>query len=291
MLNLSQNMRFLPYLLIAPSFVLICVFKLYPIAITLLESFLLDGRLRLSAYHGLFTDASFWNSFWITIKMNLVMIPLQVALAFIVALLVNKPLKGIGIFRTIFYLPVTISLPVACIVWNVMMNPNTGVLNSILNVFGIPSQGFFINKSQALWCIVLIATWKGVGYWMMFILAGLKNIDTSLYESAKMDGANWYQTIFRITLPLLKKVLLFVFVANTTANLLLFAPMQIITNGGPQESTNVLMFEAYRAAFKYGDRPRSSAIVMVLLIMIVLISLIQAAVLNDRDGSQKKRRA
>ena len=291
MLNLSQNMRFLPYLLIAPSFVLICVFKLYPIAITLLESFLLDGRLRLSAYHGLFTDASFWNSFWITIKMNLVMIPLQVALAFIVALLVNKPLKGIGIFRTIFYLPVTISLPVACIVWNVMMNPNTGVLNSILNVFGIPSQGFFINKSQALWCIVLIATWKGVGYWMMFILAGLKNIDTSLYESAKMDGANWYQTIFRITLPLLKKVLLFVFVANTTANLLLFAPMQIITNGGPQESTNVLMFEAYRAAFKYGDRPRSSAIVMVLLLMIVLISLIQAAVLNDRDGSQKKRRA
>ena len=291
MLNLSKNMRFLPYLLIAPSFVLICVFKLYPIAITLLESFLLDGNLTLSAYHGLFTDASFWNSFWITIKMNLVMIPLQVALAFIVALLVNKRLKGIGIFRTIFYLPVTISLPVACIVWNVMMNPNTGVLNSILNVFGIPSQGFFINKSQALWCIVLIATWKGVGYWMMFILAGLKNIDTSLYESAKMDGANWYQTIFRITLPLLKKVLLFVFVANTTANLLLFAPMQIITNGGPQESTNVLMFEAYRAAFKYGDRPRSSAIVMVLLIMIVLISLIQAAVLNDRDGSQKKRRA
>ena len=291
MLNLSKNMRFLPYLLIAPSFVLICVFKLYPIAITLLESFLLDGRLTLSAYHGLFTDASFWNSFWITIEMNLVMIPLQVALAFIVALLVNKRLKGIGIFRTIFYLPVTISLPVACIVWNVMMNPNTGVLNSILNVFGIPSQGFFINKSQALWCIVLIATWKGVGYWMMFILAGLKNIDTSLYESAKMDGANWYQTIFRITLPLLKKVLLFVFVANTTANLLLFAPMQIITNGGPQESTNVLMFEAYRAAFKYGDWPRSSAIVMVLLIMIVLISLIQAAVLNDRDGSQKKRRA
>ena len=291
MLNLSKNMRFLPYLLIAPSFVLICVFKLYPIAITLLESFLLDGRLTFSAYYGLFTDASFWNSFWITIKMNLVMIPLQVALAFIVALLVNKRLKGIGIFRTIFYLPVTISLPVACIVWNVMMNPNTGVLNSILNVFGIPSQGFFINKSQALWCIVLIATWKGVGYWMMFILAGLKNIDTSLYESAKMDGANWYQTIFRITLPLLKKVLLFVFVANTTANLLLFAPMQIITNGGPQESTNVLMFEAYRAAFKYGDRPRSSAIVMVLLIMIVLISLIQAAVLNDRDGSQKKRRA
>ena len=119
----------------------------------------------------------------------------------------------------------------------------------------------------------------------------MQNISGDLYEAAAIDGANGVQRFFRITLPLLKKVLLFVFVANTTANLLLFAPMQIITNGGPQESTNVLMFEAYRAAFKYGDRPRSSAIVMVLLIMIVLISLIQAAVLNDRDGSQKKRRA
>lgn len=290
MLNLSKRMRFLPYVLIAPAFLLICVFKLYPIVITIAESFWVDGSLTVDVYKKLFGDSSFWNSFWITIKMNLVMIPLQVALAFIVALLVNKTLKGIGIFRTIFYLPVTISLPVACLIWNVMMNPNMGVINSILNVLGIPSQEFFINKSQALWCIVLVATWKGVGYWMMFILAGLKNIDPVLYESAKIDGANWYQTIFRITIPLLKKVLLFVFVANTTANLLLFAPMQIITGGGPQESTNVLMFEAYRAAFKYGDRPRSSAIVVILLVMIVIISLFQAAVLNEKDEGGKKRR-
>lgn len=291
MLNLSKRMRFLPYLLIAPAFALICVFKLYPIVITVGESFWIEGRLTFHVYSKLFGDSSFWNSFWITIKMNLVMIPLQVALAFVIALLVSRTLRGVGIFRTIFYLPVTISLPVACLVWNVMMNPNTGVINSILNVLGIPSQEFFINKSQALWCVVLVATWKGVGYWMMFILAGLKNIDPVLYESAKIDGANWYQSLFRITVPLLKKVLLFVFVANTTANILLFAPMQIITGGGPQESTNVLMFEAYRAAFKYGDRPRSSAIVVILLLMIVIISLFQAAILNEKDEGGKKRRS
>lgn len=291
MLNLSKKMRFLPYLLIAPSFLLICIFKLYPIVLTMTESFWNDGRLTLEAYGRLFRDASFWNSFWTTIKMNLVMIPLQVVLAFVIALLVSKTLKGIGVFRTIFYLPVTISLPVACMIWNVMMNPNSGVINSILNVFGIPSQEFFINKSQALWCIVLVASWKGIGYWMMFILAGLKNIDPVLYESAKIDGANWYQTIFRITIPLLKRVLLFVFVANTTANILLFAPMQIITGGGPQESTNVLMFEAYQAAFRYGDRPRSSAIVMILLVMIVAICLFQAFLLNEKDETSGKRRA
>ena len=283
MLNLSKKMRYLPYLLIFPSFLLICIFKLYPILVTMIESFWVDGKITGKIFQSLFSDSSFWNSFWVTIKMNLVMIPLQVFLAFVIALLVNKTLKGIGIFRTIFYLPVTISLPVACLIWNVMMNPNTGVLNSILHALGIPLQGFFIDKSQALWCIVLVASWKGVGYWMMFILAGLKNIDPVLYESAKMDGANWYETIMKITIPLIKKVLLFVFVANTTANILLFAPMQIITGGGPQESTNVLMYEAYRAAFKYGDRSRASAIVMVLLVMIIVICLFQASVLKEKE--------
>ena len=289
MLHLSRKMRFLPYILVAPAFLLICIFKLFPIIITMTESFVIDSHFTFSTYVSLFSDQTFWNSLWVTIKINIVMIPLQVFLAFVTALLVNSTIKGIGAFRTIFYLPVTISLTIGCLVWSVMLRPDSGVVNSLLNLIGIPSQDFFISKTQALWCIVLVATWKGVGYWMMFILAGLKNIDTAIYESAKIDGAGWFKTIIKITLPLLKKVLLFVFIANTTANLLLFVPMQVITNGGPQESTNVLMFEAYQSAFKYGDRARSSAIVMILLILIVIICLVQTSVLTEKDGSKKKR--
>lgn len=227
MLHLSKKMQFLPYVLILPAFLLIFVFKLYPIITTLLESFIIDSGFSLEAYTDLFADSSFWNSLWITIKINLVMIPLQVLIAFLIALLVNSTIRGIGVFRTIFYLPVTISLTIACLVWNIMLNPNSGVVNSILNMFGIPSQDFFISKSQALWCIVLVATWKGVGYWMMFILAGLKNIDVAIYESARIDGAGWWKMVTRITVPLLKKVLLFVFVANTTANILLLSLIHI----------------------------------------------------------------
>ncbi|QOV18766.1 sugar ABC transporter permease [Blautia liquoris] len=289
MLHLSKKMRFLPYVLIAPAFLLICIFKLYPIVETAIESFFVDNSFTFDTYKSLFLDSSFWNSLWVTLKINIVMIPLQVCLAFIVALLVSSTVKGIGIFRTVFYLPVTISITVGCLVWNIMLNPDSGVVNSFLNLLGIPSQDFFISKSQALWCIVLVATWKGVGYWMMFILAGLKNIDVAIYESAKIDGAGWFTTIWRITIPLIKKVLLFVFVANTTANILLFVPMQVITNGGPQESTNVLMFEAYQSAFQYGDRGRSSAIVMVLLLLIVCICLFQATLLNENDKSEKVR--
>lgn len=284
----TNRFKLLPYLLILPAVVLIAVFKLFPILTTLLASVRVNSGFTLSTYLTLFRDATFWNSLWITIKLNLVMIPVQVFLSFCMALLVNSTVRGIGTFRTIFYLPVTISLTVATILWNMMFNPNNGVINSLLGVLGISSQGFLISKSQALWCIVVIATWKGCGYWMMFLLAGLKNIDHSIYESAKIDGAGWLTTVLRITLPLVRRTMLFVLVANTTTNILLFVPMQMITNGGPEGSTNVLMYEAYKSAFKFADRSRSSAIVCVLLLIIIVVCAVQFRFLNEAGEDAAK---
>lgn len=285
--NIFKKNKILPYILILPAFALICIFKLYPIISTLLEGFIVKGEFTLRTYSALFRDSTFWNSLWITIKINLVMIPFQIIISFCLAMIVNLTVKGIGVFRTIFYLPFTISLTVATILWSMMFNPNNGVVNSILSVFGIPPQGFLIDKNQALWSIVIIATWKGCGYWMMFLLAGLKNIDASIYEAAKIDAAGWLTTVCRITIPLLKRVLLFVLVANTTANVLLFVPMQMITEGGPQGSTNVLMYEAYKSAFKFVDRPRSAAMVTVLLIIIAGVCIAQFKLLNDKEGGME----
>jgi ABC-type sugar transport system permease subunit len=116
---------------------------------------------------------------------------------------------------------------------------------------------------------------------MIFLLAGLKNIDSTIYESAQIDGARYFVTLTRIVIPMIKKVLLFVLVANTTAGMLLFAPVQMITKGGPEGSTNVLMYEAYNSAFRFGDRPRSAVIVTVLLLTIAIICLIQFKFLNE----------
>lgn len=281
--NLYIKNKFLPYLLIIPAFALIVIFKVYPILSTLLESVWVKDSLTLDVYSTLFQDETFWNSLWITLKINVVMIPLQIVISFILAMMVNLTVKGITIFRTIFYLPFTISITVATILWSMIFNNNNGVLNSFLGVFGIANQGFLVDKNQALWCIVVIATWKGCGYWMMFLLAGLKNIDGAIYESAKMDGAGFFTTIFKITLPLLKRVLLFVFVANTTANILLFVPMQMVTEGGPQGSTNVLMYEAYKSAFRFVDRPRSAAMVTILLLIIGAICIVQFKLLNEKE--------
>jgi ABC-type sugar transport system permease subunit len=283
-----KKIYLLPYLLIIPAFVLILLFKAYPILTTILAGFRNRGGWTLSVYRRVFFDLTFWNSLWVTIKINIVMIPFQIFMALIMALLVNVMVKGIGVFRTIYYLPFTISLTVATMLWNMMMSPSSGILNSLLGLVHIPPQGFLFSKNQALWSIVAIASWRGIGYWMMFLLAGLKNIDSSIYESVRIDGAGWFLTIIRITIPLIKKVLLFVLVANTTINILLFVPMQMVTNGGPEGSTNVLMYEAYKSAFLFADRPRSAVMVTMLLVVIVSICIIQFKLLNEKDDETIK---
>ena len=277
--------KWLPYLLILPTIVLICIFKIYPIIDSVIQGFLSqEGSFTLENYKLLFDDKTFWNSLWVTLKFNIIIIPLQIIVAFIMAMMVNVKVRGIEVFRTIFYLTFCISLTIATVIWQTMLNVNNGVVNSILGILGIGPVGFLIDTDWALLSIILIASWRGCAYWMMFILAGLKGIDTAVYESAKIDGSGFFSTLFRITIPLLKNTLLFVFIANTTANFLLFAPIQIATDGGPQGSTNVLMYEAYKSAFKYSNRPRQACIVTILLVIIMLICFIQNKCLTEKEA-------
>lgn len=276
--------KWLPYLLILPTIILICIFKIYPIIDSVIQGVLsTEGSFTLENYKLLFADKTFWNSLWVTLKFNLIIIPLQIIIAFIMAMIVNVKVRGIEIFRTVFYLPFCISLTIATVIWQMMLNVNNGVINSVLGILGIRPIGFLIDKKWALLSIVLIASWRGCAYWMMFILAGLKGIDTAVYELAKIDGSGFFSTLFRITIPLLKNTLLFVVIANTTANFLLFAPIQIATDGGPQGSTNVLMYEAYKSAFKYSNRPRQACIVTILLVIVVLVCFVQNKCLKEKE--------
>lgn len=275
--------KMVPYLMLAPALVIIFVFKLFPMVSVMVESFIRDGEFTFRTYEILFGDKNFWQALWTTLKMNLVMIPLQIVLSLILALLVNNMIKGISIFRSIYYLPVTMAISVAAITWDLMANYNSGVFNSIISFLGFEKQGLFTDAKQALWFIVIMATWKGCGMWMMYILAGLKGVDTTIYESAKLDGAGYFRTLFSITLPLIKRTMLFVVVANTSANMLLFAPMKLITEGGPQNSTNVLMYEIYKSAFRNGNASRAGAITTILLLIVLVVVILQFRMLNEKD--------
>ncbi|MDE6937501.1 MAG: sugar ABC transporter permease [Lachnospiraceae bacterium] len=277
--------KWLPYLLILPTILMICIFKIYPIIDSVIQGFSsADSNFTLDNYKLLFADKTFWNSLKVTLKFNIIIIPIQIVVSFIMALFVNVKIWGIEVFRTVFYLPFCISLTISTVIWQMMLNVNNGVINSMLGVLGLRPIGFLIDKKWALLSIVLISSWRGCAYWMMFILAGLKGIDSAVYESAKIDGSGFFNTMFRITIPLLKNTWLFVLVANTTANFLLFAPMQIATDGGPQGSTNVLMYEAYKSAFKYSNRPRQACLVTILLIIVMLICFVQNRFMTDKEA-------
>ena len=275
--------KVLPYLMLAPALIFILVFKIYPMISVSVGSFFRDGNFTFRTYEILFKDKTFWNSLWVTLKMNIVIIPLQVLISLFLALLVNNTVKGIGVFRSIYYLPVTMAISVASVTWSLMMNVNNGVFNSILSIFGIESQGFFTDPKQALWCIIIMASWKGCGMWMMYLLAGLKGVDTAIYESARLDGAGYFTTLTKITLPLIKRTMLFVVVANTTSNMLLFAPSKLITEGGPRNSTNVLMYEVYKSAFRNGNMSRAGAITAILLVIIMITVIGQFKMMNANE--------
>ena len=275
--------KWLPYLLILPAVFLLAVFKIYPLIYTVGESVLIDGTLSLSAYLKLFKDAAFIKALINTFKIAILIIPVQLVVSMALALLVNANVKGVGFFRTLYFLPFTMSTVVSYTIWDLILSPQHGLANSILGIFGIEAQRWFSDPQQVLSCIVLVTSWVGCGYWMLFLLSGLKGIDRSVYESAKIDGAGFFTTFWKITLPLMKKSLLFVIVANTTSNLLIFTPMKLITDGGPVGKTNTLMYESYKAAFNYGNRVRSAAIVTILLVIVSIVCAIQFYMMRDKE--------
>jgi multiple sugar transport system permease protein len=278
------------FIFLLPALVGLFLFKFYPIILAAKDSFyatsFLTGTEKFVGwenYRSLFADGLFWDSLKVTLWFNILVNPLQVVAAILIAMLVNQKVRGVNFFRTLFYLPVAISVPIASVIWGILLNPNQGFVNSFLSIFGFPAQPFLVDKTQALFSIMLIVSWIGFSYWMLFVLAALQEIPAELYEAARVDGASKYQIFIRVTLPMLKRSIVFIAVGSTTSNFLMFAPTYILTRGGPSGSTHMLMYEAYLSAFSYSDMGRSSAIMMLLLLMILAIVMIEMRMLREND--------
>lgn len=277
----QMSKKLTPYMFILPAIIVLLLFKVGPICVSIVGSLYKNGPKHTTVFAGLgnfvslFKDKIFYISLINTVIFNLITTPIEVAFAFILALVFNQKLKYIKVFRTIFYIPVCISLAMATTVWALMMNPYHGLLNTFLGYIGIDCQGFLTDPHQALGCFMLIAAWKTTPYWMMFMLAGMQSIPDSIYEAALIDGANGFHRTIHVTIPMMKNTFGFVFISNTISNLLMFAPMYLQGNGGPSNSTNVLMLEAYKSAYSYNNMGRSYAIVTMLILVSILFLWVQ----------------
>ena len=287
---MSARNKFVPYLFLLPAVLLLLVFNLYPTLATLNESlhaksFISNSNVfvGLENFERILADPIFWKSAEVTLTFSVLVNPIQIVLALLLALLANQRVRGIALFRSVYLLPVAVSINVTTLVWGLMLDGNAGLINGILAQLGIPKQPFLTAPSHALWSIIILATWKGVPLWALFFLAGLQGIPASVIEAAKIDGASRWDIFRRITMPLLRGVLLFVLVADTVANFLLIAPIYSLTQGGPQLSTNLIMFETYRRGFVYSDLNTSAAMLWVMLIFVLGVVLFQAFLLRRRD--------
>ena len=295
-MNFFKRQWMVPYLFLAPALIGTIAFKLYPIFIGFWESLIYtsfsggaEKRIFVwfENYQYLFDDKIFWKSLEITAFLTIIINPLQIAMSLGLALLLMRKSKFIRIIRSLYLLPIGIALPIATIIWGLMLDPNQGLINGLIGVFGIPPQPFLVSENQALWCIIAIATWKGVAFWRLFLLAGLEDIPKQYYEAAEIDGATPFQKFRYVTIPQLKRTILFVFVADTAANFVLMVPMIILTKGGPLQSTNVLIYEGYRSGFYYQDWGRSLSIITILTVITLIVIGLQLLFLSEKNEGIK----
>ncbi len=276
-------------LFVLPCVLFTALFFLVPLGMTLWMSLHNWGLLKkpyftgLENYQNLFTDATFWSSLLFTTKYTLVVTPMIFLVAFGLALLVQRPLRWVGTFRTAYFLPVVIGLGTASLLWTWLLHDQVGVFSAILMGLGIVKEPvqWLSESGSALATLAVMVVWKTAGFTMVLLLVGMQAIPDELYEAAKIDGASWWQGMRFITVPLLRRTFALALTISVIGSYLAFDQFYILTHGGPQNSTITVVYWIYRAAFTYFRLGYAAAMSVVLLVILILISVVQLYLLRD----------
>lgn len=215
-----------------------------------------------------------WHSIGVTFIYSIAAVPLMLVVAFAFATLLNKGVKGLPLFRTIFYLPSIVSGVAVALLWRWIYNPEFGLFNYLLSLVGIDGPRWLVDKETALLAIIFMNIWKAGGPMVIF-LAGLQGIPQSLYEVADIDGATRVRKFFSVTLPMLSPVILFNLIIGIIASFQVFTEIEVMTEGGPSNATLVMVMHIYRNAFQYFDMGYGSALAVILFVIILAASVVQ----------------
>ena len=245
--------------------------------------FSLGGERRL---YVLARDVIFMKAFVNTVIFVAVTAPVQAGLALCLALLINQPLRGINFFRTVYFMPVVISMVVVSMLWRFIYDGQNGILNTLLALFSfgaIQPVDWLGQTSTALGSIIAMSVWQGVGFHMVIWLAGLQTIPLSLYEAARIEGATSWQKFRYVTWPGLRNTAILVMVIITMQSFTLYPQVAIMTNGGPLDSTQSLVFQMVERGYGKQDIAGGSAISVFLFLFVLMISLFQRYITRERD--------
>ena len=234
----------------------------------------------LANYATVLTNPVFWQALKNTLIYTVGVVPVQIGLALIVALLLNAEIRGRTMFRLLYYLPVVTPLSIAAVIWQWIYHPQMGLLNAALSTFGVAPRNWLGDPKIAMFSVIIVAIWAGLGYKMVIFLAALQGIPESYYEAAMIDGANRLDLFRHITLPLLRPTMLYVFITSLIGSFQVFGLVNVLTGGGPLDATNVLVMHIYRRAFSDYQFGEASAMSFVLFAIILLFTLVQWKVMG-----------
>ncbi|MER2008112.1 sugar ABC transporter permease [Psychrobacillus sp. BL-248-WT-3] len=234
----------------------------------------------LTNYIDAFMDATFRKAMFNTVYYWLLVTPALVILPIFVAILVNQKLRGVKIFRLIFYFPTLVSVVVTAILFTWMF-AEQGIINYLFSIVGIDPIGWLTNTFTAMPALAIVTIWQGFGYYMLFYLAALQGVPNDLYEAAELDGASSWKKHLHITIPMIKPMIFFVAVISTMGAFKEFTLMLTMTNGGPLSSTTTAVFLVFKEAFTNLEMGYASAISFILFVFILIITLINQKLLDN----------
>lgn len=277
------------WLLVLPACVLLATFTHIPIITTFIQSFYSSAKPRrpsrfvgLENYQEMLADPIFWKSLWNNLIYAGTSVPISVALALVMALFVNGHLRGKGFLRLAYFTPTVLPMIAVANIWLFFYNPQYGLVDQLLRPFGVTGVNWLGSQNTALWCLIVVAIWKEAGFFMIFYLAALQQISPDLREAAAIEGTSRWTFFRRVTFPLLMPTTLFVLVNAIINAFRLVDHIFVMTAGGPDNATSVLLFQIYVVGFKFFDAAYAATLTIVLLAMLGMLAIGQFLLADKR---------
>jgi len=277
------------WLLLLPAAVLLVAFTHFPAVATIIDSFFSTPKgarpavfVGLDNYQAMIDDPIFWRALGNNIVYALSTIPLTIALALLMAVVVNGKLAGRALMRMSFFTPTVLPMIAVANIWLFFYAPSYGLVDQVLGLFGIPSHNWLGRENTALACLIVVAIWKDAGFFMIFYLAALQQMPPQLGEAAALEGASRWYFFRRVTFPLLMPTTLFVFINAIINSFRLVDHIVVMTRGGPNNATSLLLFYIYETGFKFWDTAYAATMTVVLLALLALVALGQFLYLDRR---------
>ena len=273
----KKKWNIIPYFYLIPSMLVFAIFLFYPFFKTIYLSLYKTNKMGqaklfvgLGNYQELLSSASFRNSLKVTLIFVVIVVFGSMILGLVAAVLCNKAFPGIRFFSTAYALPMAIASSSAAMIFQIMLHPSVGIVNKLLGL----DINWLNDPKTALYCVAILTAWLNSGINFLYFSAGLGNIDETIYERASVDGASGVQQFFSLTLPGLSPIMFYTLVVNIIQAFQSFGQIKILTEGGPNESTNVIVYSIYRDAFfnyRFGSAAAQSVILFIIVMFITLV--------------------